>query len=618
MRKTTLGMVAAVTGGASAALLVPFGSGGPGAEAAPKGPKPEVVELGRRLFMDPTVSRMGRHSCASCHDPERAFGDSRASSPDDTGPTRRHSQTLLDLTGEGFHWDGEFRSVRQLLVARVAPADMANAQAAKLFGERLAAARKAGDAGTTDGPPPPVPGTPVEPPPGAYGFVPPSEAPVTPVAERLAEDGRYAAAFKAAFGTATPTTERVLDAMDAYCASLRSTSNAFDRFVAGDDRALGESAQRGLALFEGRAGCAQCHTTKPAGGRAPFTDGKFHDTGVAFHADPLWRVGIDGPPPRDAGRGGVTMRTAEFAKFKTPTLRDVAIRAPYMHDASLATLTDVVKYYSAGGTKNPNLDPAIRRLDLSDAEVADVVAFLESLTGSTRAGLGFPARSSSRLRVRVVDLAGKPIPSFTVEAKPFGDRLLGEPSAPPTEAVVTDEDGEAVIERPLATHVLLANASFELGLSRPIPDSCESQTLVATPRDTVSLRLRREDGAPSLPAEIGVVPGSSGTSMGNCGPARVMTLRRIRALGPDEALYAGKAPARGEPIRCTLVFDRGGTQVVADLDLSGGATETILLSKPVRRTSAAARPGPAGGPVPTPGEPNEHGSERDRGAREKD
>lgn len=618
MRKTTLGFAVAITGGASAALLVPFGPERSVADAAPKGPKPEVVELGRRLFMDPTVSRLGRNSCASCHDPERAFGDPRPTSPDDTGPTRRHSQTLLDLTGEGFHWDGEFKSVRQLLVARVAPAEMANAQAVKLFDERFNAARKSGDASTSDRPPPPVPGTPAEPPPGAYGFVPPSEAPVTPSADRLAEDGRYAAAFKAAFGTSTPTTERILDAMDAYCASLRSTSNSFDRFIAGDDAALTDSARRGLALFEGRAGCAQCHSTKPVGGRAAFTDGKFHDTGVAFHSDPLWRVGMDGPPPRDAGRGGITMRTSEFAKFKTPTLRDVALRAPYMHDASFATLTDVVKYYSAGGTRNPNLDPAIRRLDLTDGEVADVVAFLESLTGSTRAGLGFPARNAGPLRVRVVDLAGKPMPAFTVEAKAFGDRLLGAEGAAAAAAAVTDDDGEALIERPLATHVVLSNPAYELGLSRPVPDSCETQTLIATPRDTVSLRLRRAEGAPSLPESIGVVPGERAPSMGSCGPSPVMTLRKVRTLGPDEALYAGKAPANGRAQRCVLLFDRGATTVLTDLDMTGGASETIQLGKPQRRTSAAARPNPGGGAAPTPGEPNEHGTDRERGPREDD
>ncbi len=618
MRKTTLGFVVTVTAGATTALLVSLGFPQPGADAAPKGPKPEVVELGRRLFMDPTVSRMGRHSCASCHDPERAFGDPRPTSPDDTGETRRHSQTLLDLTGEGFHWDGEFKTVRQLLVARVAPAEMANAQAVKLFTERFNAARTAGGASVQDGPPAPVPGTPVETPTGAYGFVPPSEAPITPTADRLEEDGRYAAAFKAAFGTATPTTERILDAMDAYCASLRSTSNSFDRFLAGDDAALTESARRGLALFEGRAACAQCHSTKPVGGRAAFTDGKFHDTGVAYHADPLWRVGMDGPAPRDAGRGGITMRKSEFAKFKTPTLRDVAIRAPYMHDASFATLTDVVKYYSQGGTKNPNLDPAMKRLDLSDAEVADVVAFLESLTGTTRAGLGFPLAKSSPLRVRVVDLAGRPIPAFTVHVAAFGDRLIGAETVTPAKAVITDDKGEALIERPLATHVVLTNDAHELGLSRPVPDSCESLTLIATSREAVSLRIRRTEGGPSLPAEIGVVPGDRGPSMGNCGPSPVMTLRRVRTLGSDEALYAATATARTPGSRCTLVFDRGVTQIVADLDLSGGATETLVLGKPARRAAAAPRPNPGGAPHQEPGDDTEHGTEKDRGLREND
>src|SRR5262245_26055165 len=354
----------------AAAAAAGGGGGDADAKSDPRRVRPEVIELGRRLFMDPTVSRLGRNSCASCHDPERAFSDARARSPDDTGDTKRHSQTLLDLAGDGFHWDGEFKTVRQLLVARVAPADMANAQTAKLIDERVTAAKRAGvtDAAATAAP---VAGTQVERvPTTTYGVVTPSETPLTPVAERLTEDGRYAAAFQAAYGSPNVTIDRVLDAMDAYCASLKSGTNAFDRFLAGDDQALSPAARRGLALFEGRAGCAQCHVTRGAGGRAALSDGKFHDTGVAFRGDPRWRAGLDGLPPSDTGRGGVTLLPAEEGRFKTPTLRDVAGRAPYMHDASFATLADVVRYYAGGATRHPGLDGTIAKFDASDADVA--------------------------------------------------------------------------------------------------------------------------------------------------------------------------------------------------------------------------------------------------------
>jgi cytochrome c peroxidase len=562
--------VAGATGG---------GGGEAGAKADPRRSRAEVIELGRRLFMDPTVSRLGRNSCASCHDPERAFSDTRPRSPDDTGDTKRHSQTLLDLAGEGFHWDGEFRTVRQLLVARVAPAEMANDQMAKLAAERVAAAKQAGiasAAATTS----PVPGTTSAPPAptSAYGEVTPSEVPLTPVAARLAEDGRYAAAFQAAYGSPIVTLERVLDAMDAYCASLKSSTNAFDRFLAGDDHALSASALRGLALFEGRAGCAQCHVTRPSGGRATLSDGKFHDTGVAFRADPRWRAGLDGGRPQDAGRGGVTLMPGDEGRFKTPSLRDVAVRAPYMHDASFGTLADVVRYYAGGGTRHPGLDGSIAKFDATDEDVADVVAFLGSLTSDTRPGLGMPPAERKPLRVKVEDLAGRPMPALTVRVAASGDRLAGGQQRETETTLLTDDDGCLVIDRPFATHVALRSDAFELGLSRPIPDSCVSQTLIATPMDTISLRVRRAPDGPALPRSISVFEGETIRVMGGCGSTPATTLTRVRTLGGSEALYAGKAKALGARRRCALLLD-GATALLADVELGGGASETIVLER---------------------------------------
>jgi cytochrome c peroxidase len=582
------GTCAALIAGAA---TTPFVGRTAEATSATNKPKPALIELGRRLFMDPTVSRLGAHSCAGCHDPEQGFSDPRKQSTDDAGPTKRHSQPLVDLAGDGFHWDGQFKSVRQLLVARVAPADMANKQSLALAAERRAEAIRGGDSPTTDGPRP-VPGTRQDPPPptGGYGLVAPSDVALTPVADRLAEDGRYAESFKAAFGAPAPTTEHILDALDAYCASIRSTTNAFDRFMAGDDAALSPAAQRGLALFDGKAGCATCHLTKSVDGRAPFTDGKFHDTGVAYHGDPIWRSGLEGADPADLGRKEATFKKADGGRFKTPTLRDVGLRGPFMHDASFATLTDVVKYYSAGGTKNPNLDPAIRRLDLTDAEIFDVVAFLESLTGGTRAALGVPPRHAAPLHVRVEDLAGRPMPAFTITVAAFGDRFVGAESVAVPSQVVTNDHGEASIDRPLTTHVALSNPDYVLGLSRPIPDSCETQTLIATKRDVVSLRVRRTFDGPTLPESIAVAPvppGSNGAPMGGCGGAAgggtAVTLVRMRALGADEAIYAGQALARDVTRRCVLVFENGGRTVLADVALGGGASESILIGPAPRR-----------------------------------
>lgn len=602
------GVAAAVAGG---------GGGSADAKSDPRRARAEQIELGRRLFMDPTVSRLGRNSCASCHDPERAFSDARPHSPDDTGDTKRHSQTLLDLTGEGFHWDGEFQTVRQLLVARVAPADMANAQSAKLAAMRVTAAQKAGVTGATASTSP-VPGTkasaPV--PTSSYGDITPSEVPLTPVAARLAEDGRYAAAFQAAYGTNVITTDRVLDAMDAYCASLKSGTNAFDRFLAGDDRALSSSALRGLALFEGKAGCAQCHTTRPAGGRAQLSDGKFHDTGVAFRADPRWRAGLEGGRPKDAGRGGVTLLPGDEGRFKTPTLRDVAARAPYMHDASFATLPDVVRYYAGGGTRHPGLDGSIAKFDATDAEVDDVVAFLQSLSSDVRPGLGMPPAQRKPLRVKVEDLLGRPMPALTVTAAAFGDRLNGAAAGAKPQSLQTDDDGCVVVDVPYSTHVTLASPAFELGLSRPIPDSCTSQTLIATPLDTVSLRVRRATDGPPLPKSISVIEGATVRVMGGCGSTPVTTLTRVRTLGPSEALYAGKAKANGALTRCALVLD-GSIAVAADIDLGGGASESIVLERPQAAVQPPPKRPPGSPPAddsPSRGEPR-HSDDPSTGPR---
>jgi cytochrome c peroxidase len=551
-------------------------AGGPAATAGadPRQARREVIELGRRLFMDPTASRLGRHSCASCHDPEKAFSDPRPRSPDDGGETRRHSQTLIDLAGEGFHWDGEFENVRQLLVARVAPPQMAIDDAAARATRRTDAARHSADS-LVDGAAARARVPDVETPDGRIsgsytrfltdGPVPPPVP--TPVAARLAEDDRYTRSFVAAFGDTSITTERVLDALDAYCASIRSTTSAYDRFVAGDAAALSADEKHGLALFEGAAGCASCHLTKSDGVRAPFTDGKFHDTGVAFRV--FDRRSPDKAFPFDAGRAGVTLLRHDSARFKTPTLRDVAARGPYMHDASLATLTDVVNYYARLRTADPNLDGAVRAPELSDEDVAALVAFLGTLTGVQRAGLGAPPAQREPLRVRVQGLDGKPLPNIVLKVTPFGDRF-DEPAA--RSGVVwpiTDAKGAAEVRRPQTTHLLLTNTTYLLGQSRPIPDTADAVTLIATPRSMVSLRVRRTPDGPQLPERIAVVDGADAREK----PALVLT--RIRFVSEDEAIYAAKAAPRPTGGDVTLVLD--DRRVRWTLPLTGGAGEPLVI-----------------------------------------
>src|SRR5204862_5863197 len=127
--------------------------------------------------------------------------------------------------------------------------------------------------------------------------------------------------------------------VERYCHSVRSGESAYDRFEAGKKDALSESARRGLALFRGAAGCASCHAMDAS--RARFTDYAFHDTGVSWKAlDPSARRANAGDVGAMARGGGQERLRA----FKTPTLRDVARRGPYMHDGSLATLEEVVRH----------------------------------------------------------------------------------------------------------------------------------------------------------------------------------------------------------------------------------------------------------------------------------
>ena len=156
----------------------------------------------------------------------------------------------------------------------------------------------------------------------------------------------------------------VARAIAAYVRTIVSGDAPYDRFVAGDRAAMSVSAQRGRAVFETKAGCVRCHVG------FNFTDEGYRNIGV----------GMDRPTP-DLGRFVVTKQDADKGAFKTPTLRDVARRAPYMHDGSLATLADVVAYYDRGGVSNPWLSSDIRALGLTAEERADLVEFLQALTG---------------------------------------------------------------------------------------------------------------------------------------------------------------------------------------------------------------------------------------------
>ena len=178
---------------------------------------------------------------------------------------------------------------------------------------------------------------------------------------RLEADAPLLQEFDAAYGEG-PTESTIPRALASFVRSLISGDSACDRFLAGDTQAMSKSARRGEAIFNGEKGeCFHCHSG------FNLTNNGFKNDGSA-------------PDDPDQGRFEITQKASDIAKFKVPTLRNVAVSPPYMHDGSLLTLEDVIDAYVAGGRGNANTDPTIHPLDLSTSEKADLLAFLEALT----------------------------------------------------------------------------------------------------------------------------------------------------------------------------------------------------------------------------------------------
>ena len=157
----------------------------------------------------------------------------------------------------------------------------------------------------------------------------------------------------------------IADAIAAYERTIISTDSPYDRFARGKTSAMNDAQRRGLELFRGKARCILCHNG------SNFTDNGFHNTGVP-------QVG---PMTEDLGRYYVTHLDRDKGAFKTPTLRSVALTAPYMHDGAFKTLEEVIAFYNQGGGQNANLSSLIKPLGLSDVDKADLAEFLRALTG---------------------------------------------------------------------------------------------------------------------------------------------------------------------------------------------------------------------------------------------
>jgi cytochrome c peroxidase len=286
----------------------------------------ETVALGKKLYFDPRLSADNTVSCASCHAPEHGFSDGRKTSQGVRQQTgNRNAPTVLNAAfGSLQFWDGRAVSLEAQAAGPIA--------------------------------------NPIE-----------MNLPHEECVKRLNGNAEYAALFAKAFGEGKITMGKVQRAIAAFERTLISGNSPFDRYMYGEDKtAMSEAAVRGMAIFmdRDRGNCTACHQVGAKS--ALFTDGQFHNIGAGLSPE---------GELVDLGRYEQTKRESDKGAFKTPTLRNIALTAPYMHDGSLKTLRAVVDFYAGGGSSNPFLDPQIRPLALTGNEREDLVAFLEALTG---------------------------------------------------------------------------------------------------------------------------------------------------------------------------------------------------------------------------------------------
>jgi cytochrome c peroxidase len=291
-------------------------------------PTPERVRLGRWLFFDKRLSADNTISCASCHRPEHGFSEPTPTSTGvggQVGGRKAPSFTNQAWTAlPHFFWDGRAASLEEQAGGpMINPIEM----------------------GTQDH---------------------------KVVVDKLSAIKGYAKYFQEAFGSPEITIERVTKAIADYERTRMSGNSPWDRWRAGDQSAVSSDVKKGHLLFFGNAFCNNCH-------KGPnLTDSDFHNLGVGWNEQTQTFA--------DEGRFAVTKKESDKGAFKTPSLRDVSKRAPYMHDGSVKTLKEVVELYKKGGIPNPQLDRKVDRrfaeqLDLSDDQVMQLVKFMEALDG---------------------------------------------------------------------------------------------------------------------------------------------------------------------------------------------------------------------------------------------
>lgn len=313
-------------------------------------PTEAKVELGKKLYFDARLSTEGTVACASCHAPQSAFVDPRGTKTSEgiSGliGTRNAPTVLNALFLTALFWDGRSPNLEhQAIQPFINPVEMGVADEAAL-------------------------------------------------AKRVADIEEYGPLFATAFGSSEITAKRIGQAIASFERTLIALNAPFDRFLAGDQKAISDSAKRGWGLFNGKARCNTCHGWVEA--FPLFTDDLYHNIGVgtknvdfvsvaaraegAKTDEQIDVLALSNAEASELGRFLVTREHKDMGAFKTPQLRNVALTAPYMHDGSEATLLQVIEFYDRGGEKNPYLDGGIRPLGLTDQEKADLVALLETFT----------------------------------------------------------------------------------------------------------------------------------------------------------------------------------------------------------------------------------------------
>lgn len=282
----------------------------------------EKMELGRTLFYDKRLSSDGTISCASCHSLPLAFADHTPVSTGVEGRQgTRNSPTVVNSAYlKKLFWDGRASSLEEQCLG-----PLSNPLEMTLASDPHAAHQDC--------------------------------------CKRIGTIPGYKPLFKAAFGTEECNIDNLAKALATFERTILSGNSPYDRYLAGDKTALSEQELEGWKVFN-KSNCGGCH----AG--VLFTDGKFYNIGV----------GMD-KPDLDLGRYSITQNARDWGSFKVPTLREVSLSAPYMHDGSQKTLEEVVDFYDKGGTPNKNLDSLIRPLNLTAKEKTALVAFMKALNG---------------------------------------------------------------------------------------------------------------------------------------------------------------------------------------------------------------------------------------------